>query len=212
MAAKKKTTAAKKPAAKKAAAKKPAAKKPAAKKAAAKKPAAKKAAAKKPAAKKAAAKKPAAKKAAAKKPAAKKAAAKKPAAKKQAAKKAPAKKAAKKKATGAKGVIVSGTRHDPPVFLLAHLPVGISPFERADRFEDPLEEALGNLGQVTGAGTSVDDNGVPDSCDIEIEVSDVIRALPIIRRVLVEQGAPDGTVVARLSPQGEFEVLVEIVS
>ena len=128
-----------------------------------------------------------------------------------AAKKAPAKKAAKK-ATGVKGVIVTGTRHDPPVFLLAHLPVGISPFERADRFEDPLEEALGNLGQVTGAGTSVDDNGVPDSCDIEIEVSDVIRALPIIRRVLVEQGAPDGTVVARLSPQGEFEVLVEIVS
>jgi hypothetical protein len=232
MAAKKKTTAANKAATKaKAAAKKPATKaKPAAKKPAAKKAATKaKAVAKKPAAKKAAtkakaaAKKPATKaKAAAKKPAAKKAAtkakaaAKKPAAKKAATKAKPAKKAAKKaakkKATGVKGVIVTGTRHDPPVFLLAHLPVGISPFERADRFEDPLEEALGNLGQVTGAGTSVDDNGVPDSCDIEIEVSDVIRALPIIRRVLVEQGAPDGTVVARLSPQGEFEVLVEIVS
>ena len=209
MAAKKKTTAAKKAATKaKAAAKKPTAKaKPAAKKPTAKaKPPAKKPAAKKPAAKKPAAKKPAAKKATKKAPT-KKAAPKTRAA----AKKAPAKKAAKK-ATGVKGVIVTGTRHDPPVFLLAHLPVGISPFERADRFEDPLEEALGNLGQVTGAGTSVDDNGVPDSCDIEIEVSDVIRALPIIRRVLVEQGAPDGTVVARLSPQGEFEVLVEIVS
>ena len=220
MAAKKKTTAAKKAATKaKAAAKKPTAKaKPAAKKPTAKaKPAAKKPTAKaKPPAKKPAAKKPAAKKPAAKKPAAKKATKKAPTKKaapktRAAAKKAPAKKAAKK-ATGVKGVIVTGTRHDPPVFLLAHLPVGISPFERADRFEDPLEEALGNLGQVTGAGTSVDDNGVPDSCDIEIEVSDVIRALPIIRRVLVEQGAPDGTVVARLSPQGEFEVLVEIVS
>ena len=127
-------------------------------------------------------------------------------------KKAATKKAATKKAPTKKGVILSGTSHTPPVFLLAHLPVGISPYERADRFEDPLEEALGAYGQVTGAGTSMDDDGNPESCDIEIEVSDVVRALPIIRRVLIEQGAPDGTMVARLSPTGEFEVLVEIGS
>ena len=138
--------------------------------------------------------------------------AKKTPAKKAPAKKAPTKKAATKKAPAKKGVILSGTSHTPPVFLLAHLPVGISPYERADRFEDPLEEALGAYGQVTGAGTSMDDDGNPESCDIEIEVSDVVRALPIIRRVLIEQGAPDGTMVARLSPTGEFEVLVEIGS
>ena len=137
--------------------------------------------------------------------------------KKTPAKKTPTKKAATKttptkKAATKTGVILSGTSHTPPVFLLAHLPVGISPYERADRFEDPLEEALGAYGQVTGAGTSMDDDGNPESCDIEIEVSDVVRALPIIRRVLVEQGAPDGTMVARLSPTGEFEVLVEIGS
>ena len=136
----------------------------------------------------------------------------KKAATKAATKKAATKKAATKKAPAKKGVILSGTSHTPPVFLLAHLPVGISPYERADRFEDPLEEALGAYGQVTGAGTSMDDDGNPESCDIEIEVSDVVRALPIIRRVLIEQGAPDGTMVARLSPTGEFEVLVEIGS
>ena len=194
--AKKKATAAKKPA------KKAAAKKPAAKKAAAKKPAAKKAAAKKPA-KKAAAKKPA-KKAAAKKPA-KKAAAKKPA--KKAAAKKPAKKAAAKKSNG---VRVSGTRHDPPVYLLVHLPIGLSPEERAMRFEDPMEMALGPHGTITGGGTSLGDDEQPVSCDIEVEVYDVAHALPLVRRVLVDEKAPDGSLVTRLSKKGEFEILFMI--
>ena len=175
-----------------------------------KKPA-KKTPSKKAPSKKAPAKKTPTKKTPTKKTPSKKAPTKKSPTKKAATKKAPTK-APAKKAPAKKGVILSGTSHTPPVFLLAHLPVGISPYERADRFEDPLEEALGAYGQVTGAGTSMDDDGNPESCDIEIEVSDVVRALPIIRRVLVEQGAPDGTMVARLSPTGEFEVLVEIGS
>jgi len=163
-------------------------------------------AAQKPAKK--AAKKPAkkpAKKAAKKtaKKAAKKAA---PATKKKAAKKSP------KKSTKQGGVTLQGTRHDPPVFLLVHLPQGLLPFERAERFEDPLELALGEHGAVSGGGTSLGEDGAPESCDIELEVSDVIRALPIIRRVLVDQGAPPGTLVTRLSRTGDFEVLVSIGS
>jgi hypothetical protein len=105
---------------------------------------------------------------------------------------------------------VKGTRHEPPVFLLVHLPVELSPFDRADRFEDPLEQALGPHGAVTGAGTQLADDGGPGSCTIEVEVSDVVRALPIIRRVLVDQGAPEGSAVARLSRDGDFEVLFAI--
>ena len=210
-----KKTPAKKPAAKKPA-KKAAAKTPA-KKAAAKKPT-KKAAAKTPAekpAKKAAAKKPAkkatatkpAKKAAAKKPA-KKAAAKKPIAKKAAAKKVAKKKIAKKKK--ASGVRMSGTRHDPPVYLLVHLPIGMTPEERAHRFEDPLEMALGPHGTITGGGTSLGEDEQPVSCDIEVEVYDVAHALPLVRRVLVDEHAPDGSLVTRLSKKGEFEILFMI--
>jgi hypothetical protein len=207
-----KKPAAKKPAAKKTAAKKPVAKKPVAKKPVAKKPAAKKAAAKKPAAKKAATKKPAAKKTAAK-PAAKKAAAKKTAAKKPAAKKTAAKKPAAKKTAAKKTaakVKVEGTRHDPPVYLLVHLPVGMSPDERAARFEMPLDMALGQHGTVTGGGTTIGDNDEPVSCDLEIEVYDVAHALPLVRRVLVDEAAPDGTLVTRLGKKGEFEVLFMI--
>jgi hypothetical protein len=162
----------------------------------------------KKAAKKTPAKKTPTKKTPAKK--AKKAAKKTPA--KKAAKKTPAKKAAKKtaakKASG--GVVVSGTRHDPPVFLLVHLPEGLEPYARAERFEDPLEQALGVHGAVTGGGTSFADDGTLESCDIEIEVSDIIRALPIIRRVLTEQGAPEGSVITRLTRSGEFEILYAI--
>ncbi len=147
---------------------------------------------------------------AAKKTPAKKAAKKTPAKKaaKKASAKKPAKKTAAKKASG--GVVVSGTRHDPPVFLLVHLPEGLEPYARAERFEDPLEQALGVHGAVTGGGTSFADDGTLESCDIEIEVSDIIRALPIIRRVLTEQGAPEGSVITRLTRSGEFEILYAI--
>jgi hypothetical protein len=130
----------------------------------------------------------------------------------RATKKAPAKKAPAKKAPAKKkaGVVVKDTRHEPPVLLLVHLPVELSPFDRAERFEDPLEQALGVHGAVTGAGTQLADEGGPGSCTIEVEVSDIVRALPIIRRVLVDQGAPEGSAIARLSRSGDFEVLFAI--
>ena len=142
------------------------------------------------------------KKALTKKPA-KKAAAKKPAAK-------VAKVAKKKVARKSNGVRVDGTRHDPPVYFLVHLPIGMTPEERAMRFEDPLEMALGPHGTITGGGTSLGDDEQPVSCDIEIEVYDVAHALPLVRRVLVEEKAPDGSLVTRLSKKGEFEILFMI--
>jgi hypothetical protein len=119
------------------------------------------------------------------------------------------KKAAKKTA---KKVRVKGTRHDPPVLLLVHLPMNLPPMERAEKFEGPLEMALAELGTITGGGTSLDENGQPESCDLEVEVNDIARALPIVRRVLVEAGAVKGTLIARLSSGGEqdIEVLVEL--
>jgi hypothetical protein len=167
-------------------------------------------AAKKAPAKKASAKKAPAKKASAKKAPAKKAPPKKAPAKK-AAKKAPAKKATKKKKSGAR-VRLKGTQHDPPVLLLVHLPMGLTPATRAEKFEGPLEMALAELGTITGAGASLDEDGEPESCDIEVEVNDVARALPIVRRVLVEGGAAKGTLIARMSAGAEqdVEVLFEL--
>ena len=96
MAAKNKAAKTKTPAKSRAAAKQPAAKKSTSKQAAARKPAAKKSAAKKSVAKQPAGRKPAARKSAARKPAAKKSAARKPAARQPAAKKSTTKRAATK--------------------------------------------------------------------------------------------------------------------
>jgi hypothetical protein len=186
-------------------------KKPPMKKATPKKTATKKAATKKAATKKAATKKAATKKAATKKAVPKKAVPKKAATKKAVPKKAATKKAVTKKA-GTPRVRVRGTRHDPPVLLLVHLPISLTPAERAEQFEGPLEMALAELGTITGAGTALDENGEPRSCDIEVEVNDVARALPIVRRVLVEGGAARGTLIARMAAaaDNDVEVLFEL--
>jgi hypothetical protein len=181
------------------------------KKSTTKKSTTKKAATKTSTTKKAATQKAATKKAATKKAATKTSTTKKAATQKAATKTSTTKKSPQKStAAEARVVVTGGTRHDPPIFLLVHLPLELSPFDRAERFEDPLELALGPHGAVTGAGTQLGDDNEPGSCTIEVEVSDVVRALPIVRRVLVEQGAPAGSAVARLSSQGAFEVLLEL--
>ena len=148
------------------------------------------------------------------------AAKKKPAkktAKKSATKKSATKKSATKKSATKKSA-AKGARHEPSVFLLVHLPASMSPMERFERFEEPIDDALRvgddeegfGLGEVTGGGSSLDDAGNVVSCDIEVEVHDVARCLPILRRVLKESGAPTGTVVTRLAPDGAFEVLDQL--
>ena len=121
-----------------------------------------------------------------------------------------AQKSIKKAKKRAARVHVVGTRHKPSVFLLVHLPLAIGPLERAQRFEGPVAAALGALGSITGGGTSISETGGPESCDLEVEVHDVARALPILRRVLSEGGAPSGTIIARLTANDHFEVLLEL--
>ncbi|MDR1410435.1 MAG: hypothetical protein LBJ12_09320 [Oscillospiraceae bacterium] len=49
----------------------------------------------------------------------------------------------------------------------------LQPFHRGDRYEDPLDEALGEagLGKVDGGGTLISKEGEPEECDVEIELS-----------------------------------------
>jgi hypothetical protein len=91
-------------------------------------------------------------------------------------------------------------------FLVINIPGCVMPLERGERFEDPLElpfktERIGAT--ITGGGSSVADMGgrkVVTSCDIDLEVDDVSRALPVIRRVLIAQRAPEGTTIRSCEP------------
>ena len=78
-----------------------------------------------------------------------------------------------------------------------HIPGDIQPFERGDRFEDPLDQALraaGRLGKCVGGGTAMDAKQVT-RCDVEVEVKDRAKAVPVIRKVLSAAAAPPGTTV-----------------
>jgi hypothetical protein len=100
-----------------------------------------------------------------------------------------------------------GKRGGAMVFLVINIPAPIMPLDRADRFEDPLMDALeaaGIDGGVVGGGTAlteVDGRKVITSCDIELEIADLPRALPIIRHVLIGAGAPLHTTIRQLRPQ-----------
>jgi hypothetical protein len=95
-------------------------------------------------------------------------------------------------------------------FLVIHLPGNLEPLERGEKFEDPLDAALkkaGKLGQCVGGGTAfvTEPKFRVTGCDIEVEVRNLDKALPIIQRVLESGGAPVGTTVTE--PDSETTLL-----
>jgi hypothetical protein len=92
-------------------------------------------------------------------------------------------------------------------YLRINIPAPINPIDRGEQFEDPLFDAFGAEGidaEYVGGGSSlreVDGEMVIESCDIELEVADVSLALPIIRRVLTEAGAPVDTTIRQFEPE-----------
>jgi hypothetical protein len=92
-------------------------------------------------------------------------------------------------------------------YLLINIPAPVEPIDRGERFEDPLFDALeaeGIPAEWLGGGSAlaeVDGGMVIESCDIELEVEDVARALPIICRVLTAGGAPPNTTIRQFEPE-----------
>ena len=88
--------------------------------------------------------------------------------------------------------------------LTISLPAPITPIERGERFEDPIADALGDLGEVEGGGslmTEEDGRMVIVESNIEVYVKDVPRSLALIRKVLKAQGAPKGTTISEYKPE-----------
>ena len=86
---------------------------------------------------------------------------------------------------------------DEPIFLYVKIPAAIMPLERGEQFEDPLADALqrAGVGEVTGGGSMMRSDGTIDYVGIDVDVTDVKRAVQIIREVMQQQGAPEGTVI-----------------
>lgn len=92
-----------------------------------------------------------------------------------------------------------------PESLLIQIPGDTDPMDRYDRYEKPLNKALreaGRLGRTTGGGSgmTLGLGGVTvECCHIDLDVTDLRKAVPVIRGALARAKVPAGTLV------GHFE-------
>ena len=83
---------------------------------------------------------------------------------------------------------------DFPHVVLARLYEHIEPIDRGEEYEDPLQAVLdeAKIGQVTGGGSQMNELGVIDYADIEIELANLDDGLRIVSEALEKCGAHPG--------------------
>ena len=87
-----------------------------------------------------------------------------------------------------------------PELIYVFLPEPLGPMDRGDKYEDPIIDELErlNLGEVTGGGTGMGDEG-PDgrrqieSCGIDVETGNPDATRAALRELLPKLGCPPGT-------------------
>ena len=89
---------------------------------------------------------------------------------------------------------------DEPTFVFVTIPVQISPFERDEKYESPIHEALqdAGLGEVVGGGTQMGPLKPDGSRDVvhvgvDVDLFDFEAGLEVLKETLIELGSPVGT-------------------
>ena len=90
---------------------------------------------------------------------------------------------------------VQATAQTTSTFVFAKINDPIMPIDRGDKYEDPLDAALkqSHLGEVTGGGTSLTKEKTIEWVGVDIELADVERGIPFVKRKLCQLGAPKGS-------------------
>jgi hypothetical protein len=91
---------------------------------------------------------------------------------------------------------------DEPQLVLVRIPVQLQPLDRGAKYEDPLDAALKKeaVGEVNGGSTEL---SAPDAdgkksiewVEVDVDLSDFERGMPILKRELLRLGAPPGTIL-----------------
>ncbi len=85
-----------------------------------------------------------------------------------------------------------------PVFLTIRLPLKIGPMERYEFWEEPLTDVLesDDLGEISGGGTMMAEEGSIQYSDIELELPDLADdRLAKIEAAMLKLGAPKKTLM-----------------
>lgn len=86
-------------------------------------------------------------------------------------------------------------------FFYVLIPESLGPIARGEKYEDPLIEALGNLGEVTGGGSQLGEGDTIAFCGVDVVVNDRDRGLKVIRECLRSCGAPANTIIEEYLPK-----------
>ena len=80
-------------------------------------------------------------------------------------------------------------------FVFVKVAESIQPIARGSKYEDPLDAALkaAKLGEVTGGGSSLSKDRKIEWVGVDVELTDVMKGVPFLRRKLIELGAPKGS-------------------
>lgn len=84
-------------------------------------------------------------------------------------------------------------------YVLIHEPLG--PIDRGEKYEDPLNDALGELGQVTGGGSQLGEGDTIAFCGVNVVVNHRHNGLKFIRHCLRSCGAPSNTIIEEYVPE-----------
>jgi hypothetical protein len=87
-------------------------------------------------------------------------------------------------------------------FFYIRIPEPLYPEERGEKYEEPIAEALraANLGRVTGGGQQLGEGNSIVYCGVDVELSERVQGLQLLRQVLVNLGAPAATVIEEFIP------------
>jgi hypothetical protein len=85
-------------------------------------------------------------------------------------------------------------------FFYVLLRESLDPVRRGEKYEDPLGDALGELGEITGGGSQLGEGDTIAFCGIDIVVNDRERGLKVIRECLRACGARSGTIIEEYVP------------
>ena len=91
---------------------------------------------------------------------------------------------------------------DGEFFFYIRIPEPLYPQERGEKYEEPLAESLqeAGLGRITGGGQQLGEGKTIAYCGLDIVLSERVRGLELLRRVLHRTGAPPGTVIEEFVP------------
>jgi hypothetical protein len=84
-------------------------------------------------------------------------------------------------------------------YVLIH--ESLDPVRRGEKYEDPVRDALGELGEVTGGGSQLGEGDTIAFCGIDIVVNHRERGLKVIRECLRACSVRSDTIIEEYVPK-----------